>query len=230
MPTEFIRNNVAAFGGDPKQITLAGQSSGADLVKTLLNVPAASDLFARAILHSPPINFDDQSGATASLLGQAALTGLGCQDIACLRTKSVDGILSAQNNVAQQAPSLSPAVDPSVPIRPFVDGSLIRSTLLSLTQSRVPMATGGKPIIVTTVREEGAPTVANISPVPLPSFAFDPIVAQALTDRSQAVLSSGIYTPVATDPDGVRNALTTLVTGEHLKSLCDSGPGPMLTS
>ena len=49
----FIRNNIAAFGGDPENITLFGQSAGAASVLTLLTMPAAKGLFHQAILQSP---------------------------------------------------------------------------------------------------------------------------------------------------------------------------------
>lgn len=52
----WVKRNVAAFGGDPERITIAGQSAGAMLVHTLLAMPSAKGLFARAIAQSglPP--------------------------------------------------------------------------------------------------------------------------------------------------------------------------------
>ncbi len=52
----WTRRNVAAFGGDSRRITIAGQSAGAMLVHALLAMPAAKGLFARAIVQSglPP--------------------------------------------------------------------------------------------------------------------------------------------------------------------------------
>jgi para-nitrobenzyl esterase len=52
---EWVRENIAAFGGDPEQVTMGGQSAGAANVADLLVAPAAEGLFARAILHSPPL-------------------------------------------------------------------------------------------------------------------------------------------------------------------------------
>ena len=52
---EWVRREIAAFGGDPERVTVGGQSAGAAAVADLLVCPAADGLFARAILHSPPL-------------------------------------------------------------------------------------------------------------------------------------------------------------------------------
>jgi para-nitrobenzyl esterase len=52
---EWVQREIAAFGGDPDRVTLGGQSAGAACVADLLVAPAAEGLFARAILHSPPL-------------------------------------------------------------------------------------------------------------------------------------------------------------------------------
>jgi para-nitrobenzyl esterase len=49
---EWVRDNIAAFGGDPAAVTIAGQSAGGTAVLALLSSPAAQGLFARVIAHS----------------------------------------------------------------------------------------------------------------------------------------------------------------------------------
>ena len=100
----WIQSNIQAFGGDPDQVTLFGESAGALSVCALMGSPAASDLFARAIMQSgscwrvtPLVAIDD--GASGVGRGQVALDALGCggtDEVACLRSKSVDQVLAAQ--------------------------------------------------------------------------------------------------------------------------------------
>lgn len=49
----FVHNNIAAFGGNPENITIFGQSAGGASVLTLLTMPSARGLFHKAILQSP---------------------------------------------------------------------------------------------------------------------------------------------------------------------------------
>ncbi len=55
----WVRENIAAFGGDPARVTLFGQSAGGASVATLLAHPDAASLFARAIVQSGPISTID---------------------------------------------------------------------------------------------------------------------------------------------------------------------------
>ena len=50
----WVRDNIRAFGGDPEEVTVFGQSAGAGIVTALLASPAAAGLFQRAIAQSPP--------------------------------------------------------------------------------------------------------------------------------------------------------------------------------
>ncbi|CAN5365440.1 carboxylesterase/lipase family protein [soil metagenome] len=51
---QWVHDNIGEFGGDPGNVTLMGESAGANAVTTLMTVPAARGLFARAIAESPP--------------------------------------------------------------------------------------------------------------------------------------------------------------------------------
>jgi Carboxylesterase type B len=53
----WVQENIAAFGGDPDQVTVFGESSGAGAIASLLVMPAADGLFRRAIAQSVPGTF-----------------------------------------------------------------------------------------------------------------------------------------------------------------------------
>jgi carboxylesterase type B len=51
----FLHAAVPSFGGDVTKITVAGQSSGATMIRALLAVPSAASLFKSAIIQSDPM-------------------------------------------------------------------------------------------------------------------------------------------------------------------------------
>ncbi|OAP25585.1 carboxylesterase/lipase family protein [Amycolatopsis sp. M39] len=113
---EWVRGNVAAFGGDPRRVTLAGQSNGGRTVGTLLAVPAARGLFSQAIVQSGTgVGSVVHTPAEAEAVGEAVLAELGKGD---LRTLPVTEILTAQQRVTAQLGTL-------VPYRVVVDGDLL---------------------------------------------------------------------------------------------------------
>lgn len=73
---EWVRENIAAFGGDPGQVTIAGESAGAGSAAALLVMPSAAGLFQRAIAQSLPGRFysDELARDLASVI--AAELGL----------------------------------------------------------------------------------------------------------------------------------------------------------
>ncbi|WOI36355.1 carboxylesterase family protein [Alteromonas sp. CI.11.F.A3] len=60
----WVRDNIQDFGGDPRQVTLFGQSAGAGSVAILLGSPKASGLYHKAIMQSPPMQAMTRTQAT----------------------------------------------------------------------------------------------------------------------------------------------------------------------
>jgi para-nitrobenzyl esterase len=95
---EWVRRNIAAFGGDPDCVTLFGQSAGAALVNVLMASPLASELFQRAIVHSSgrfkggPMGAPLKRLAEAERAGAAMAGALGARTLNELRALAPDAI------------------------------------------------------------------------------------------------------------------------------------------
>ena len=92
---KWVKENIAAFGGDPSNVTIGGQSAGAMSVNALLASPSAKGLFQRAIIESGGL----LGGLKTSSLEDAEKTGaaleqkLGSKNLNELRALSADTIL-----------------------------------------------------------------------------------------------------------------------------------------
>ncbi|HZC71543.1 MAG TPA: carboxylesterase family protein [Jatrophihabitans sp.] len=87
---KWVNNNIAAFGGNPHNITIDGQSAGGDAVCNMLASPMAAGLFERAIMESHACLGHNQSSLSAAeATGENYAAAVGCTDPAtvvnCLR-------------------------------------------------------------------------------------------------------------------------------------------------
>jgi para-nitrobenzyl esterase len=118
----WVRENIAAFGGNPKEVTIFGESAGAASVCALLAMPSAQGLFGRAIAQSGHAN-RAMSPDVAAGVAQRWLkaVGLSRADASALRSLSVDEILKAQNEAAGgEIRAYGPVQDgDTIPVRPF---------------------------------------------------------------------------------------------------------------
>ncbi|MEV4602632.1 carboxylesterase family protein [Amycolatopsis sp. NPDC049253] len=115
---EWVRDNVAAFGGDPERVTLAGQSNGGRTVGTLLAVPRTRGLVHQAIVQSGTgVGSVVHTPAEGEAVAAALLADLGvsASELAALPAPR---ILEAQQRVAAASGTL-------VTYRVIVDGDLL---------------------------------------------------------------------------------------------------------
>jgi para-nitrobenzyl esterase len=126
---EWVRENIAAFGGDPDRVTLAGQSAGALSAMDLLVAPRAAGLFRRAVLQSPPLDDVAQAPADAVRWAEAlsaAAGGTGEFEPRHLRELDADRIVALHEDLLEQPAfrgtrgGALPTVDPgSLPASPM---------------------------------------------------------------------------------------------------------------
>ena len=127
----WVQDNIAAFGGDPQQVTAFGQSAGAGAVATLLATPSAVGLFSRGIIESLPGTFFSDELAADIAATMAAEVGrrptaadLSVVDPRQLPAAEVD--LAAR--ISQYADRWGPLAQANRIFAPVVDGEVLPTT------------------------------------------------------------------------------------------------------
>ena len=151
---EWVRDNIANFGGDPGNVTIFGESAGGLAVAALMASPRCEGLFQRAIVQSGGVR-RNMPAESAAQVGQAICDHLGLShdDANGLRTIDVEAILDAQHNVVlttDDEQSAGGAVgEPTA--APVVDGDfLLEPQLESIAMGRA----AGISLLIGTMDEE----------------------------------------------------------------------------
>lgn len=136
----WTRENIAAFGGDPNNVTISGSSAGGTSCLFLMGIPQAEGLFHKAIIHSSGGMQNIQTLAEAEAAGVrlAEQLGLGANASASDLRKIAAGDAAVGVAAIRQL---------NLPVKPIVDGRLVKFTPSELfaqgKQTRIPVLIGG---------------------------------------------------------------------------------------
>ena len=189
----WARDNAAAFGGDPNNVTLFGQSGGGGKINALMAMPAAQGLFHRAISQSaafPSYRHMATPDVSAKLAKVVLDTlGIAATDLTKLRAVPLDQFMQA-GSAAQKAfrvPWKPDVIDASLTWGPTVDGKVLPEAPFA---AAAPAISRDIPLLLGTVQNEFSPALYDPALLQLTEAGLQQRVAALHGPRADQVLAA----------------------------------------
>lgn len=171
---KWVQSNIAAFGGDPGNVTIFGESAGSQDVSLLLAAPPARGLFHKAIMQSgtPEFGMTHRPLSDAFKLGdQLDIIGESKGEIATLRRMSAHALLAADLQLTDDGTWSKDFVW----LRPTIDGAVLPKALDALLAEAPP-----RPVVIGSNRFEFGPAKGTIDLTAYTRYWFGAESAAAL--------------------------------------------------
>lgn len=155
---DWIGENITQFGGDPKNITICGQSAGAMSVETLLCSPLADGKYNKAIIQSgggyPQFLMNGFSLEKAILMGEKLVEDLGVNTLEELKEVPMEKLLDSQQKLVMDNMQKGDGVPYGPVINGYVLADCIDGVVESGNISKVPIIIGSTKNDITVTKEE----------------------------------------------------------------------------